>query len=50
VVLWSASRLGPALRIYESAGFVHTPFTPPGPYADADVHMTLELQRRGAGA
>jgi len=50
IVLWSASRLGPALRIYEAAGFVHTPFAPPAPYADADVYMTLELHGRPATA
>lgn len=42
-VLVSSSRLGPALRLYESLGFVHT--TPPGrlAYATADVYMELNL-------
>jgi putative acetyltransferase len=52
IVLWSASKLGPAVRIYETAGFVHTPFAGPPPYDDpqVDIYMTLELQPRGAGA
>ncbi len=52
IVLWSASKLGPAVRIYEGLGFVHTPFTAPAPYDDpqVDIFMTLELgapERRG---
>ena len=43
VVLVSSSRLGPALRLYESLGFQHR--TPPGTlaYATADIYMELEL-------
>ena len=42
-VLVSSSRLGPALRLYESLGFRHC--TPPGAlaYATADIYMELEL-------
>lgn len=49
IVLWSASKLGPAVRIYEGLGFVHTPFTAPGPYDDpeVDIYMTLELDGPG---
>ena len=44
MVLVSSTRLGPALRLYESMGFVHRP--PPAPlvYATADVYMELELE------
>lgn len=38
--LESSSRLGPALKLYESVGFVHHPAPRPGShYARADVHM-----------
>jgi hypothetical protein len=38
--LESSQKLQPALRLYESAGFVHQPGARPGsPYARADVHM-----------
>jgi GNAT superfamily N-acetyltransferase len=45
VVLWSASRLAPAIRIYASLGFIHTPFPGPPPYEDegVDIYMTLDL-------
>ena len=45
IVLWSASRLGPALRLYETLGFRRAPFPFPAPYDDpaVDVYMTLEL-------
>jgi putative acetyltransferase len=45
IVLWSASKLGPAVRIYEALGFLHTPFGGPPPYSDpqVDVYMTMEL-------
>lgn len=44
--LESSSALVPALRMYESAGFVHHPAPRPGShYARADVHMVWE----GAG-
>jgi len=38
--LESSSRLAPAIRLYESAGFVHHPAPRPGShYARADVYM-----------
>jgi putative acetyltransferase len=38
--LESSSKLGPALRLYESVGFVHHPAPRPGShYARADVYM-----------
>ena len=41
--LESSSVLEPALRMYESAGFVHHPAPRPGShYARADVHMVWE--------
>ena len=41
--LESSSILVPALRLYESAGFVHHPAPRPGShYARADVHMVWE--------
>jgi GNAT superfamily N-acetyltransferase len=41
--LESSSVLVPALRMYESAGFVHHPAPRPGShYARADVHMVWE--------
>jgi ribosomal protein S18 acetylase RimI-like enzyme len=41
--LESSSVLQPALRLYESAGFVHHPAPRPGShYARADVHMVWE--------
>lgn len=51
VVLWSSTRLAPAVRLYESCGFVHAP--PPGavPYDDpaVDIYMTLELSSPPVG-
>lgn len=43
VTLSSSSRLGPALRLYESLGFEHRQFPGPRPYADADVYMVREM-------
>ncbi|MBC7893834.1 MAG: GNAT family N-acetyltransferase [Cytophagaceae bacterium] len=43
VTLSSSSRLGPALRLYESLGFEHQPFPGPRPYTDADVYMVRGL-------
>jgi ribosomal protein S18 acetylase RimI-like enzyme len=41
--LESSSILAPALRLYESAGFVHHPAPRPGShYARADVHMVWQ--------
>ena len=38
--LESSTKLGPALRLYESVGFVHQPHPREGsPYSRADVHM-----------
>ena len=43
IVLVSSSRLGAALRLYETLGFRHVP--PPGNpvYSSADVYMELDL-------
>lgn len=43
VVLVSSSRLGPALRLYETMGFQHRPLPPDVQYATADVYMELDL-------
>jgi ribosomal protein S18 acetylase RimI-like enzyme len=43
VVLVSSSRLGAALRLYESMGFEHRPMPAGIPYATADVYMALDL-------
>ena len=41
--LESSSKLAPALRLYESAGFRHRPAPRPGShYARADVYMVWE--------
>ncbi|MDQ3288273.1 MAG: GNAT family N-acetyltransferase [Pseudomonadota bacterium] len=41
--LESSSRLGPALKLYESVGFAHRPAPRPGShYARADVYMVWE--------
>ena len=42
VVLVSSTKLGPALRLYESIGFRHAAMLTPPPYATADVYMELE--------
>ncbi len=44
--LESSTKLGPALKLYESCGFVHTP-RPGGvsPYARADVYMVLDRSK-----
>lgn len=44
VMLVSNSRLAPALRLYESLGFVHAPIPFAKPYEDADVYMELGLR------
>lgn len=45
--LESSSKLGPALKLYESVGFVHHPAPRPGShYARADVYMVWEPQGR----
>jgi putative acetyltransferase len=43
VVLVSSSRLGAAIKLYESMGFEHRPLPDGVPYASADVYMVLEL-------
>jgi DNA-binding MarR family transcriptional regulator/predicted GNAT family N-acyltransferase len=49
--LESSQRLLPALRLYESAGFVHQPAPRPGShYARADVYMVYQPQSKKAGA
>lgn len=53
--LESNSKLGPALKLYESAGFVHQPAIRPGShYARSDVYMIYEdpkpLKQRGTAA
>lgn len=47
LVLVSSSRLGSALRMYESMGFVHKPLPPAVQYESADVYMELELTGEG---
>ena len=48
--LESNSKLGPALRLYESAGFVHQPAPRPGShYARSDVYMIYEAGNRESG-
>jgi putative acetyltransferase len=44
VVLVSSTKLGAAVRLYESMGFVHQPAPEVLPYATADVFMEYELQ------
>jgi putative acetyltransferase len=39
VLLVTNHTLIPAIRIYESLGFVHAPFPFPQPYAESDVYM-----------
>ena len=47
--LESSKRLGPALRLYESLGFVHHPAPRPGShYARADVYMVYEPEKRAS--
>ena len=43
LVLVSSSKLGSALRLYESMGFVHKPMPSTVPYETADVYMEMEL-------
>ena len=46
ITLISNSRLVPALRLYERAGFRHEPLPADNPYATGDVHMVLDVQAR----
>ena len=43
IFLVSSTKLKPALRLYESLGFVHTPLPEKLDYASADVYMELML-------
>lgn len=43
VVLLSSTKLGPALKLYESLGFEHQPLPCDQPYETADVYMELEM-------
>jgi GNAT superfamily N-acetyltransferase len=43
MVLYSSSRLGPALHLYEQLGFVTAPMPPGSDYARSDVYMTRPL-------
>jgi putative acetyltransferase len=45
MVLVSSTKLGAAVRLYESLGFAHRPVPATVPYATADVYMELELLR-----
>ncbi len=44
--LESHHSLGPALKLYESGGFVHTQRPKPSKYERADVYMVYEGERR----
>ena len=50
ITLLSSSRLGPALRLYERAGFTYAPLPPTDPFATADVHMILHLRPDGGAS
>jgi ribosomal protein S18 acetylase RimI-like enzyme len=50
IVLVSNSKLGAALRLYESLGFAHRPMPATVPYETADVFMEMDLSEdRGIG-
>lgn len=49
VVLLSSSKLGPALKLYESLGFEHRPLPGHQPYETADVYMELEMSSVPSG-
>jgi ribosomal protein S18 acetylase RimI-like enzyme len=44
ITLLSSTLLGPALRLYERAGFRHETLPPTNPYATADVYMVMDLK------
>ena len=44
ITLLSSTRLGPALKLYERAGFRYAPIPSTNPYATADVYMVLDVQ------
>ena len=50
VVLFSSSKLGPALKLYESLGFENRPIPHDQPYATADVYMEREMDAARSGA
>jgi hypothetical protein len=43
MMLMSNSQLQPAIRLYESMGFVHRPIPAVTKYAVANVYMVLDL-------
>ena len=43
IILFSSSKLGAALKLYESLGFRHVPPPSDQPYETADVYMEQEL-------
>ena len=47
LVLVSSTKLGGALRLYESMGFEHKPLPSVVPYESADVYMELDLTGEG---
>lgn len=48
ISLISNSRLVPALRLYERAGFRHEPLPANNPFATGDVHMVLDVRAEQA--
>lgn len=44
ITLLSSSKLGPALKLYERAGFQYASMPATNPYATADVYMVLDVQ------
>jgi putative acetyltransferase len=44
ITLLSSSLLGPALRLYERAGFRRAPLPESNPYETADVYMVLDVE------
>jgi len=43
MILYTSSRLGPALHLYDQLGFITAPMPPGGDYARSDVFMTRPL-------
>jgi GNAT superfamily N-acetyltransferase len=50
VILYSSSKLGPALKLYESLGFKNKPVPSHQPYETADVYMECEVATAHSGA
>lgn len=50
VILFSSSKLGPALKLYESLGFKCRPVPGDQPYETADVFMEMALGTADSGA